>query len=141
MKGLNNLICSNDSEVIRAVNDYIDNGYNYFCELNIEDQKLLTSLCITAIGEDAYKCLVENNHCMLLTHHLKQYLQTGKNEYAADIAETMGTIALQYFSEVLEDLFQDLCYARKHRKRISDDIVSFVKNLTCTKSLIESFGA
>lgn len=100
--------CYYNSEIIKLVNYYISEGYTSFRSLDENDQDKLTEKCIQVLGNDADRCITDIDEFSQTLHHFKNYLLTGKKEYAFDLAETMRRNANQHFSEVMDQLFADM---------------------------------
>ena len=94
-------------EIIDLINYFLNAGYESYRSLPEIDRQELTAACIHALGNDAYDSIIDHDDFDIVLHHFKQYLKTGKQEYALDLAETMAKNATEHFSQVLEDLFEE----------------------------------
>lgn len=99
--------CFYNQEIINFIDLWIDEGYEVYYKLDIGLKEKLTSLCIKQLGDDAYSCIIEPNDFTQTLHHLRKYIESGQREYALDLAETMRKNAVEYFDNVLSELYEE----------------------------------
>lgn len=96
-----------DREIVKFVDLWIEDGYKSYDDLELGLKEKLTTLYIKQLGTDCYDAIIEPEDFTQTIHHLLKYIETGKREYAFDLAETMSKNAIDYFSKDLSHLFED----------------------------------
>jgi hypothetical protein len=94
-------------DIINLVDGYLEEGYSDYDALDDGHKESLSTLCIKVLGNDAYEAIIDEKYLHLTLHHLTKYMLLGSREYAYDLAETMRKNAINYFSDVLNDLFNE----------------------------------
>lgn len=107
-----------DQKIINAITKLIDEGYTSFESLEDIHQERLATMCLKYLGTDGYNCIIEPENFSQTIHHLIRYMETGQKEYALDLAETMNKNAIEYFSDDLNRLFEEILYSMDTREKL-----------------------
>ena len=94
-------------EILKLIQYYINEGYDSYSALCEIDRQEISAACIHVLGDDAYTALIDHEDFDIVLHHFKQFMKTGKQEYAVDMAVTMSKNAIEYFEEDMNNLFAE----------------------------------
>lgn len=106
MKQLPTFIYNKD--VIEMIDKLImDDGYADYDSVDIIDKERLVVKLIGLLGTDAYTAITEADNFADTLCNLMQYMTTCSIEKSYDLAETMRKNAVQYFDNMLTELFHE----------------------------------
>jgi hypothetical protein len=96
-------------EIVRKVQEYIDNDKTMFCNLDRDDQRELAGLALKHSVE-RLDVLVQPKHADVAVYMLERALlhpYSPYDENANDLVEVLMNNAVDHFAESLQHLFED----------------------------------
>ena len=96
--------CFYNPSLINLIDSLIDDGYKSYCSLSDAERDRVITLCIDALGDDAYSCIIDSDH---MIPDFKRYVLSCKHEDAVKLARHLHEAAVIYFSETMRNLFDE----------------------------------
>lgn len=93
--------------ILQLIDSHISNGITSYDDLEEIDKDELTVKCMAALDNDAYVAITEADDYKTMIKYLCEYINHGGSDKAYDLAEKLRTNAISYFSNELNQLFQE----------------------------------
>jgi transcription elongation factor GreA-like protein len=106
-------LCYYHKEILEIIEQYLDEDYTSFDNLSPPEKEMLIAVCIKHVGIDALQ-MVTDNHKEQIIHHLHNYMLLGDSRYATDLAEVLNKNAVDYYSQRMSFLFEELYEERQN---------------------------
>ena len=84
-----------------------DDGYRSYSDLSPSDKESVTAFCLTKVVDTADMDYFFSDETNTIASHLIKYITTSETCRALDLAESLKKAAIQYFDDILIELFQD----------------------------------
>lgn len=98
--------CYYEKNILKSIDYNIKCGYDSFESLEEHDKDELSALCIRALGDDSYTCIVNDGY-ENISDILAKYMLAEASPY--ELAESIRQNSVKYFTDVLSELYSE-CY-------------------------------
>lgn len=119
-----------NKELLEQIDMLISEGNNSYFDLDESDKENLSSTCLTLLGNDAEHCITGGEDFHLVVQHLSKFLRTADADEGFCLLDIIRRNTVNYFSEVLTQLFSERSDEIEYERNIENDFVPYSDPIT-----------